>query len=80
GADLGDFMGRGGFSALGRGDRLVTMFADETGSVIVTNDSYKELQAEFPYLLDDGRFLGATPAGNHWLFPPRTPVRPRSYS
>ncbi|MFC0865520.1 Hsp70 family protein [Sphaerimonospora cavernae] len=64
----------------GKGDRMVVMFADETGSVIVTNDSYQELQAEFPFLLDKDRVLGATPAGNHWLFPPRTPVRPRSSS
>ncbi|MFF4625744.1 Hsp70 family protein [Nonomuraea jabiensis] len=64
----------------GKADRLVTMFADEAGSIIVTNDSYKELQAEFPFLLDDGRFLGATPAGGHWLFSPRTPVRHRPNS
>ncbi|WP_405139927.1 Hsp70 family protein [Sphaerisporangium sp. NBC_01403] len=59
----------------GKADRLVTMLADKTDATVVTNDSYKELQAEFPWLLDNGRVLGATYSSGVWLFFPRTPIR-----
>ncbi len=61
----------------GKADRLITMLAEKKNAVIVTNDSYKELQAEYPWLLDDGRVLGATYSNGVWLFAGRTPVRPR---
>ncbi|GAT68509.1 heat-shock protein Hsp70 [Planomonospora sphaerica] len=61
----------------GKADRVVATLATRKNAVVVTNDSYKELQAEFPWLLDEGRVLGATNPGGIWLFLKRTPVRPR---
>ncbi|GGL15916.1 Hsp70 family protein [Planomonospora parontospora] len=61
----------------GKADRVVTTLAARKNAVVVTNDSYKELQSEFPWLLDEGRVLGATNPGGVWLFLKRTPVRPR---
>ncbi|SNT42639.1 Molecular chaperone DnaK (HSP70) [Streptosporangium subroseum] len=59
----------------GKADRMVATLASRKKAVVVTNDSFKELQAEFPWLLDGDRVLGATNPGGVWLFLPRTPIR-----
>ncbi|RFU39428.1 heat-shock protein Hsp70 [Actinomadura logoneensis] len=61
----------------GKADRLVCTVAERTHAVIVTNDSFKELQSEFSWLCDEGRLLGASYVGGEWVFLERRPVRPR---
>ncbi|WP_405393447.1 Hsp70 family protein [Microbispora hainanensis] len=61
----------------GKADRLVATLAERKKAVVVTNDSYKELQAEFPWLHEPGRLLGASNPGGEWIFLQRQPVRPR---
>ncbi|MEV7005864.1 Hsp70 family protein [Streptosporangium sp. NPDC051022] len=61
----------------GKADRLVATLAARKQAIVVTNDSFKELQAEFPWLLDSGRVLGASNPGGEWIFLARHPVRPR---
>ncbi|QSI48083.1 Hsp70 family protein [Thermobispora bispora] len=62
----------------GKADRLVATLAERKNAVVVTNDSYKELQHEFPWLHEPGRVLGASNPGGEWIFLPRHPVRRRS--
>ncbi|GAA3121406.1 Hsp70 family protein [Streptosporangium carneum] len=61
----------------GKADRLVATLAARKQAIVVTNDSFKELQAEFPWLLDSSRVLGASNPGGEWIFLARHPVRPR---
>ncbi|WP_289009851.1 Hsp70 family protein [uncultured Thermomonospora sp.] len=61
----------------GKADRLVVMLAERKNAIIVSNDSFKELQSEFPWLLTPGRMLGVSNAGGEWIFLQRKPVRPR---
>jgi hypothetical protein len=61
----------------GKADRLVATLAGRKGATVVTNDSFKELQTEFPWLLDHDRVLGASNPGGEWIFLVRQPVRPR---
>jgi hypothetical protein len=62
---------------VGRGDALVCAVGDQAlkandSVVIVTNDSYAEHQAAYPWLLDEGRVLGGTLVpGLGWVFLPR---------
>lgn len=63
----------------GKADRLVTTLAERKKATVVTNDSYKELQQEFPWLLESGRVLGFSHPGGEWIFLPRHPVRSRGH-
>ncbi|HVL28015.1 MAG TPA: hypothetical protein VM390_07695, partial [Acidimicrobiales bacterium] len=66
--------------ALGRGDGFLLRIADRTDAVVLSNDSFQEFHAEYPWLFDDGRLIGGKPVpGVGWIFTPRAPVRgPRS--
>ncbi|MFB6548379.1 Hsp70 family protein [Streptomyces sp. NPDC056405] len=57
----------------GRGDALVISIADEIGGVIVSNDNFAPFQKANPWLLDDGRVLGATHSQGLWVFNRRRP-------
>lgn len=48
--------------------------AERLGATVVSNDSFKQLQEQHPWLFD-GRVLGAVQFGGVWVFQPRTPVR-----
>ncbi|GAA4081179.1 Hsp70 family protein [Actinomadura miaoliensis] len=61
----------------GKADRSVVELAGRTNATVVTNDNYAELQDDHPWLLEEGRVLGAQYAGGIWMFLPRTPVRRR---
>jgi hypothetical protein len=54
--------------AVGRGDGFVLTIAEKVGASVVSNDSYQEFQADFPWL-----FVG-------WVFIDRQPVRPTGRS
>ncbi|MFI2640593.1 Hsp70 family protein [Streptomyces sp. NPDC018610] len=57
----------------GRGDALVISIAGEVDGVIVSNDNFAPFQKANPWLLDDGRVLGATYSQGLWFFNPRRP-------
>ncbi|WP_119727045.1 Hsp70 family protein [Thermomonospora amylolytica] len=61
----------------GKADRLVVTLAERKDAVIVSNDSFKELQDEFPWFLAPGRMLGVSNVGGEWVFLERRPVRAR---
>ncbi|MEV5409605.1 Hsp70 family protein [Thermopolyspora sp. NPDC052614] len=63
---------------IGKADRMVVELAARKHAIVVTNDNYKELQGEFPWLRDPRRVLGAENPGGVWIFLARQPVRPRS--
>lgn len=64
----------------GRADRFILSTATSRNAVVVSNDSYKEFQGDFPWLFDAGRLFGHT---YHevlgWQFTQRFPVKPRTY-
>lgn len=64
----------------GKADGYILENASKSGGIVVSNDSYKEFQSQYPWLFDDGRLFGHTfhPVLG-WQFTPRFPVRPRSY-
>jgi molecular chaperone DnaK (HSP70) len=57
----------------GRGDALVISIAEEVGGVIVSNDNFAPFQKAAPWLLDNGRVLGATQSQGVWVFNARRP-------
>ena len=62
--------------AIGRGDGFVLSIAKKVGAVILTNDSYQEFHAEYPWLFDEGRLIGGKPVPHiGWVFVKRLPVR-----
>ena len=62
--------------AIGRGDGFVLSIANKVGAVILTNDSYQEFHAEYPWLFDEGRLIGGKPVPHiGWVFVKRLPVR-----
>lgn len=66
--------------AVGKADSLILMNAKNLGAMVVSNDSFKEFQEEHSWLFDDQRLFGHSFHGSlGWQFPPRRPVRPRSY-
>jgi hypothetical protein len=67
--------------AVGRGDGFVLTIAEKVGASVVSNDSYQEFQADFPWLFDDGRLIGGKPVPHvGWVFIDRQPVRPTGRS
>ncbi|MGH9223860.1 MAG: NYN domain-containing protein, partial [Acidimicrobiales bacterium] len=62
--------------AVGRGDAFLLQVADRTRAVVLSNDSFQEFHAEYPWLFDEGRLIGGKPVPKvGWFFTPRTPVR-----
>jgi len=62
--------------AIGRGDGFVLSIANKVSAVILTNDSYQEFHAEYPWLFDEGRLIGGKPVPHiGWVFVKRLPVR-----
>ncbi len=62
--------------AVGRGDGFLLRIADRTDAVVLSNDSFQEFHAEYPWLFDEGRLIGGKPVpGVGWIFTPRSPVR-----
>lgn len=67
--------------AKGKADYLILQYADaRKGTIIYSNDSYKEFQEEFPWLREGTRLVGVNLVVDHWLFTPRTPPSPRRNS
>lgn len=62
---------------VGAGDALVLAIAEATEALVVTNDSFKEWQQDFPWIRQ-GRILGAQQAAGGWFFLPRTPPAAQS--
>lgn len=62
--------------AIGRGDAFVLSIANKVNAVILTNDSYQEFHADYPWLFDEGRLVGGKPVPHiGWVFVKRLPVR-----
>jgi len=62
--------------AIGRGDAFVLSIAHKVKARILTNDSYQEFHAEYPWLFDEGRLIGGKPVPHvGWVFVNRLPVR-----
>jgi hypothetical protein len=62
--------------AVGRGDAFVLSIADKVHATILTNDSYQEFHADYPWLFDEGRMVGGKPVPHiGWVFVNRIPVR-----
>jgi hypothetical protein len=62
--------------AIGRGDAFVLTIANKVGAVVLSNDSFQEFHAQYPWLFDEGRLLGGKPVPHvGWVFLPRLPVR-----
>lgn len=62
--------------AVGRGDAFVLAIAHKVDAVIISNDSYQEFHAEYPWLFDEGRLIGGKPVPHvGWVFVTRVPVR-----
>jgi hypothetical protein len=62
--------------AIGRGDAFVLAIADRVGATVISNDSYQEFHAEYPWLFTQGRLIGGKPVPHiGWVFVERTPVR-----
>jgi hypothetical protein len=50
--------------------------ATRADAIVLSNDSFQEFHAEYPWLFEEGRLLGGKPiAGVGWIFTPRNPVR-----
>jgi hypothetical protein len=64
----------------GKADKFILKMATSKSGIVISNDSYKEFQGDFPWLFDEGRLYGHT---YHevlgWEFTIRHPVRPRTY-
>ena len=64
----------------GKADKMILNLASERNGIVVSNDSFKEFQSDFPWLFQDGRLFGHSEVpGFGWRFTPRLPVRPRTY-
>lgn len=63
-------------STNGAGDAMVLAIADRDNALIVRNDSFQPFQESYPWVRE-GRLIGATRAGDGWIFLPRVPPRPR---
>ncbi|MEY2754590.1 MAG: hypothetical protein RJB65_948, partial [Actinomycetota bacterium] len=62
--------------AIGRGDAFVLSIAHKVRARILTNDSYQEFHADYPWLFDEGRLIGGKPVPHiGWVFVNRLPVR-----
>ncbi|HEY3723964.1 MAG TPA: S1 RNA-binding domain-containing protein [Acidimicrobiia bacterium] len=62
--------------AVGRGDGFLLQIADRTGGTVLSNDSFQEFHAEYDWLFEPGRLIGAKPVpGVGWIFSLRRPVR-----
>ncbi len=62
--------------AIGRGDAFILKIADRINGVVLSNDSFQEFHAIYPWLFDEGRLIGGKPVpGVGWIFTPRLPVR-----
>jgi hypothetical protein len=62
--------------AIGRGDAFVLAIADRVDATVISNDSYQEFHAEYPWLFTQGRLIGGKPVPHiGWVFVERTPVR-----
>ena len=62
--------------AIGRGDAFILKIADRINGVVLSNDSFQEFHAIYPWLFDEGRLVGGKPVpGVGWIFTPRLPVR-----
>ena len=62
--------------AVGRGDGFLLQIANRTGGTVVSNDSFQEFHAEYEWLFEPGRLIGAKPVpGVGWIFSLRRPVR-----
>ncbi|MDE2281927.1 MAG: hypothetical protein KGJ92_04040 [Actinomycetales bacterium] len=62
--------------AIGRGDAFILKIADRISGVVLSNDSFQEFHAIYPWLFDEGRLVGGKPVpGVGWIFTPRLPVR-----
>jgi hypothetical protein len=64
----------------GKADKFILKMATAKSGIVISNDSYKEFQGDFPWLFEEGRLYGHT---YHevlgWEFSARHPVRPRTY-
>ncbi len=61
---------------IGRGDAFILQIADKADATVLSNDSFQELHAQYPWLFDEGRLIGGKPVpGLGWVFILRTPVR-----
>ena len=56
-------------------DRFILKEARSNGAIVVSNDSFREWQEEFPWILESDRILGATKGWSDWDFDYRTPRR-----
>ena len=64
----------------GKADKWILNTAASTNGVVVSNDSFKEFQSDYPFLFEEGRLFGHTyHSALGWQFTQRFPVRPRSY-
>ncbi len=45
--------------AVGRGDGFLLQIADRTGGTVISNDSFQEFHAEYEWLFEPGRLIGA---------------------
>ena len=55
--------------AIGRGDAFVLTIANKANATILSNDSFQEFHADFPWLFDEGRLIGGKPVPNvGWVF------------
>jgi hypothetical protein len=62
--------------AIGRGDAFVLSIAHKVKATILSNDSFQEFHAEYPWLFDEGRLVGGKPVPHiGWVFVNRSPVR-----
>ena len=62
--------------AIGRGDAFILKIADRINGVVLSNDSFQEVQDEYPWLFEAGRLIGGKPVrGVGWVFTSRLPVR-----
>ena len=62
--------------AVGRGDGFLLQIANRTGGTVISNDSFQEFHAEYEWLFEPGRLIGAKPVpGVGWIFSLRRPVR-----
>ena len=61
---------------IGRGDAFILKVADRANAVVLSNDSFQEFHATYPWLFDEGRLIGGKPiTGLGWVYVPRSPVR-----
>ena len=62
--------------AIGRGDGFILQIADKVGAVVLSNDSFQEFHADYPWLFEKGRLMGGKPVPHvGWVFMERSPVR-----